>query len=80
MILNNATNSAATWNVSNADGAEMGSKSANSWGTIVPPSGPFNYTATFSGPEGSATADNITNPDACLTYTGKDLLVTYPGA
>ncbi len=80
MILNNATSSTATWSVSNSTASEAGSKSANSWGTIVPPSGPFNYSAQFSGPEGTAKADNITNPDACLTYTGTELLVTYPGA
>ena len=80
MILNNTTNSVASWEVSNSENSLKGSKSAESWGTIAPPPGPFNYTATFSGPQGTATANNITNPDACLSYTGTELLVTYPGA
>ena len=80
MILNNATNQTAQWKVSNAQGAEQGTKSYDSWGTITPPPGEFNYTVTFSGPEGTATANNVDNPDACCTYTGREILVTYPGA
>ena len=80
MILNNATNSTPSWRVWNSEGEVRGTKGHDSWGTITPPAGPFNYSAEFSGPEGTATASNIDNPDACLTYVGTKLLVTYPGA
>ena len=80
MILNNTTNATANWSVSNSEGKIEGTKSYESWGTITPPAGPFNYTAEFSGPQGTAKAENIDNPDACLTYTGNEILVTYPGA
>ena len=80
MILNNTTNETANWSVSNSEGKIEGTKGRESWGTIRPPEGPFEYTAEFSGPQGSAKATGINNPDACLTYTGNELIVTYPGA
>lgn len=80
MILNNATNQTCEWAVSNTDNTVKGTKSYESWGTITPPAGPFSYAVTMSGPEGSATVRNVDNPDACCTYTGKQILVTYPGA
>lgn len=80
MILNNATNSAAEWKISNAEDSIQGAKGEMSWGTVVPPRGPFDYSATFTGPEGTASVNGINNPDACLTYTGTEILVTYPGA
>ena len=76
MILNNATNENISWKVSNVENSEQGTKSYDSWGTITPPAGPFDYTVTM----GTATANNVENPDACCTYNGKEILVTYPGA
>ncbi len=80
MILNNSTNTTSSWRVWNSEGEIQGTKGPDSWGTITPPAGPFNYNATFEGPRGSVTASNIDNPDACLTYVGDKILVTYPGA
>ncbi len=80
MILNNATDASAEWTISNSEGDVKGIKSPMSWGTVTPPPGPFDYTVTFTGPSGSATADNIDNPDALVTFLGTQLVVTYPGA
>lgn len=76
MILNNTTNSSQEWIVSNEENNVRGVKGRESWGTIVPPAGPFNYTVKF----GSYTAENVDNPDACATVTDSGLLITYPGA
>lgn len=76
MILNNTTGEPAEWKVSNTEDAIQGIKGRESWGTILPPAGPFNYTVTFGG----HTAENVDNPDACATLTADALLITYPGA
>ncbi len=80
MILNNATNEAAEWSVATDGETIDGTKGAETWGYITPPAGPYLYTVTFKGPQGTATAENVNNPDACATYTGKEILITYPGA
>ena len=76
MILNNATNRPQEWSVSNSQDSIRGTKGHESWGTITPPAGPFNYTVKFGG----YTAENVDNPDACATLTDSGLLITYPGA
>ena len=76
MILNNATKNVASWEVSNPEDRVYGTKSPESWGKVTPPSGPFIYTVRFD----QLSVDNVNNPDACITYTGTELLVTYPGA
>lgn len=80
MILNNATNKSCEWVVTNVQGSVRGTKSYSSWGTIEPPAGEFDYTVTMTSQTGSATAHNVENPDACCTFTGNAILVTYPGA
>lgn len=76
MILNNTTTSSQDWQISNSQSLIRGVKSAESWGAVTPPAGPFNYTVIF----GNFTASNIDNPDACVTLTTGGILVTYPGA
>lgn len=80
MILNNATSEPAGWKISSSTDSIEGTKSAESWGTVLPPGGPFNYTVEFTGPGGTAKAENVHNPDALATYTGDQVLITYPGA
>ena len=76
MIINNTTNQTVNWTVSNSGNEVSGIKSPESWGTITPPAGPFDYSITMNG----LSVYHIKNPDVCATYTGADLLITYPGA
>ena len=76
MILNNTTTAPISWVINNSTDQLSGTKGPESWGSVNAPAGPFNYTVIMGG----ITVNNVNNPDACLTYTGAAILVTYPGA
>ena len=76
MIINNTTSSAISWIVNNNTDQLSGTKGPQSWGSVNAPAGPFNYTVIIN----SLTVHNVNNPDACITYTGTEIVITYPGA
>lgn len=76
MIINNTIKGPANWSIKNNTAELNGIKGPESWGTVSTPAGPFDYTVMI----GNQIVYHVNNPDACITYTGTEILVTYPGA